>query len=524
MPRARTSMRKIREVLRLKWERGLSHRQVERSLQMGRGTVAGYLRRALAAGLSWEQVATLIDGDLEQRLFPSAAGPPTGSKPLPDWARVHQELKRKGVTLSLLWQEYRERDADGYGYSRFCELFRAWEGRLDPCLRQDYAGGEKLFVDYAGQTVVVQDASSGAPREAQVFVAVLGASNYTFAEATWSQALEDWIGSHVRAFQFLGGVSELVTPDNLKSGVKAPCRYEPDLNRSYTEMAEHYGVAVVPARVRKPRDKAKVESGVLQVSRWILARLRNETFFSLRELNESIRKLLGELNERPLKVLGISRRELFERVDRPALRPLPRTPYEFAEWKHVRVAPDYHVELEGHYYSVPYQLLRQQLQLRATAWTVEVFHKGKRVAAHHRDRRKAKHSTLTEHMPKAHQAYLEWTPTRLVQWAEKTGRATAELVAAILCGRVHPQQGFRSCLGLMRLGDRYGAERLEAACQRALAIQGLSYKSVKSILDHGLDRQPLAAAVDGAAPIQHGNLRGAAYYRGGDPDKETAPC
>jgi transposase len=524
MPRARTSMRKIREVLRLKWERGLSHRQVERSLQMGRGTVGGYLRRAVGAGLSWEQVTALSDEELEGRLFPSEVDPPAGSRALPQWARLHQELKRKGVTLSLLWQEYRESEPEGYGYSRFCELYRSWEGQLEPCLRQDYEGGEKLFVDYAGQTVVVRDATTGESREAQVFVAVLGASSYTYAEATWSQGLADWIGSHVRTFAFVGGVSELVVPDNLKSGVTSPCRYEPDVNRTYTEMAEHYGVAVVPARVKKPRDKAKVESGVLQVSRWILARLRNETFFSLRELNDSIGKHLVELNERPLKVLGISRRELFERVDRPALRPLPPTPYEHAEWKDVRVAPDYHVELEGHYYSVPYQLLRQQLQLRATAQTVEVFHKGKRVAAHRRDRHKGRHTTLPEHMPKAHQAYLEWTPTRLVQWAEKTGSATAELVAAILRSRLHPQQGFRSCLGLMRLGDRYGGERLEAACQRALAIQGHSYKSVKSILDHGLDRQPVAEQPEGTPPIQHGNLRGAAYYRGGDPEEEIAPC
>jgi transposase len=289
-------------------------------------------------------------------------------------------------------------------------------------------------------------------------------------------------------------------------------------------MAEHYGVAVIPARVKKPRDKAKGENGVLQVSRWILARLRNEKFFSLRELNARIIELLGELNERPLKVLGISRRELFERVDRPVLRPLPPTPYESAEWKDVRVAPDYHVEFEWHYYSVPYQLLRQQLELRATAQTVEVFHRGRRIAAHRRDRRRGKHTTLREHMPKAHQAYLEWTPTRLVEWATKTGRATAELVAAIMSSRLHPQQGFRSCLGLMRLGDRYGTERLEAASRRALAIRGLSYKSVKSILDHGLDRQPPVDTPDGVVPIEHGNVRGAAYYQGEPQPEETDPC
>lgn len=525
MPRARMLMRKIRELLRLKWELGLSHRQAERSLQIGRGTVENYLRRAVVAGLSWEAVDGLSDEELERRLFPSASeAPRTAGRAAPDWAKVHQELKRKGVTLALLWQEYRATDAEGYGYSRFCELYRAWEGRLEPCLRQDYAGGEKLIVDYAGQTVPVHDAGTGASREAAIFVAVLGASTYTYAEATWSQGLEDWIGSHVRTFSYLGGVSELVIPDNLKSGVTKPCRYEPDVNRTYAEMAEHYGVAVIPARIKKPRDKAKGENGVLQVSRWILARLRNEKFFSLRELNDRIGEHLIELNGRPLKVLGISRRELFERVDQPVLRALPPTPYEPAEWKNVRVAPDYHVEFELHYYSVPYQLLRQQLELRATAQTVEVFHRGKRVAAHRRDHRKGKHTTITEHMPKAHQAYLEWTPTRLIEWAKRTGSATAELVAAILASRLHPQQGFRSCLGLMRLGERYGVERLEAASRRALAIQGLSYKSVKSILDHGLDRQPLAEPGEGRAPVAHGNVRGAGYYQGEPQTEEAGPC
>lgn len=519
MPRERTSMRKIREVLRLKWECGLSHRQVERSVRLGHGSVCNYLRRAKMAGLRWEQVAGLTDAELEARLFASSGRqPPSGSKPLPDWCQVHRELKKRGVTLSLLWQEYREQHPGGYGYSRFCQLYRDWEGRLDVCLRQDYKAGERLFVDYAGQTVEIVDPNSGEVHEAQIFVAVLGASNYTYAEATWSQDLEDWIGSHVRAFEALGGVSELVVPDNLKSGVTSPCRYEPDVNRTYEELATHYGVAVVPARVCKPRDKAKAESGVLQVSRWILARLRNQRFFSLRELNGSIKSLLADLNDRPLKVLGLSRRELFEQVERPALRPLPRQPYEFARWKKVRVAPDYHVELEGHYYSVPYQLIKKQLDLRATARTVEVFDRGRRVAAHARHRERGRHTTLTEHMPKAHQAHLEWTPPRLIRWAEKTGPSTAELVEQIMLSRSHPQQGFRSCLGIMRLGERFGGERLEAACGRALAIGGLSYKSVKSILDRGLDREPLPEPQE-AAPIEHDNVRGASYYSG-----EVTPC
>lgn len=524
MPRVRTSMRKIREVLRLKWKLGLSHRQVGRSVRLGHGTVCDYLLRARLQGLSWEQVEGLSDAALEARLFPRR---PTGGdaleRTLPNWSEVRSELKKKGVTLSLLWQEYRERHPDGYGRSRFCQLYRQWEGRLDVCLRQDYKAGEMLFVDYAGQTVGVVDRATGKTRDAQIFVAVLGASNYTYAEATWSQGVEDWIGSHVRTFAALGGVSELVVPDNLKSGVTSPCRYEPDINRTYAELAEHYGVAVVPARVRKPQDKAKVENGVLQVERWILARLRNQRFFSLRELNESISKLLVALNDRPLKVLDVSRRALFEQVDRPALRALPQQTYELSEWKKVRVAPDYHVEFEGHYYSVPYQLIKKQLDLRATARTVEVLDGGKRVAAHPRDRSRGRHTTLGDHMPKAHQVHLAWTPKRLVQWAEKTGDATAELVEIIIRSRAHPQQGFRSCLGLMRLGKSYGAVRLEAACRRALAIRGPSYKSVKSILKSGLDQQPPPESVQGAAPIEHDNVRGADYYRA-DHCEETPPC
>ncbi len=523
MPKARTSMRKIREVVRLSQVLGLSQRQVAGSVRLGQSTVWDYLVRYRVSGLSWDELEALDDEALEQRLFPSEQVSSERSRSLPDWLEIHLELKGKGVTRSLLWQEYRERHPGGYGLSRFCELYRAWKKQLEVSLRQDYFGGERLFVDYAGETVDVVDPRSGEARAAQIFVAVLGASNYTYAEATWSQDLRDWIGSHERAFEALGGVVELVVPDNLKSGVSKPDWYEPDVNQTYTEMAEHYGVAVLPTRIRRPRDKAKVESGVLQVERWILARLRHQKFFSLRELNTSIRALLVELNDRPLKVLGVSRRELFEKVDRPALRPLPESRYEFGEWKKVRVAPDYHVELLGHYYSVPYQLVREQLDLRFTDHTVEVFRRSKRVAGHRRSRRRGKHTTLREHMPKAHQAYLEWTPTRLVRWAQKSGPATAQLVEAILQTRPHPQQGFRSCLGLMRLGKSYGDERLEAACQRSLRLQSYSYQSVKSILKNGLDRQPLLRSDPEGTVIEHTNVRGAEYYAGSDPE-EVVPC
>ncbi len=386
-------------------------------------------------------------------------------------------------------------------------------------MRQSHRAGETLFVDYAGQTVPVVDPLTGEVHAAAIFIAVLGASNYTFAEATWSQSLPDWIGSHVRAFAALGGVPQVVVPDNLKAAVSRAHRYEPPLTRTYAELAQHYGVAVVPARAARPRDKAKVEVGVQVVERWILACLRHHTFFSLLELNTAIADLLGPRNQRPFKKLPGSRQSVFESLDRPALRPLPAQPYEYAEWKLVRVNIDYHVEVDGHYYSVPYSLAKQQLEARLSAQVVEVFHKGKRVASHQRSPRKGRHSTVAAHMPTAHQHYAEWTPQRLVLWAAKTGEATARVVETILTSRPHPQQGFRACLGIMRLGKRYGEGRLEAACRRAIRIGACSYKSLESILKHDLDQQPLPGQPPAAPVITHDNIRGAQYYHTnqGDP-------
>lgn len=516
MPKARTSMRRIREVLRLQWLLGLSQRKIASATRLGVGTVFEYLRRAAAAELSWESVEGLSETELEQRLFPRRTEPVDG-RSLPDFGEVRRELSRKGVTLSLLWQEYRERvGPEGYGYSRFCELYRLWEGQLELWMRQVHRAGEKLFVDYAGQTVEVVDRASGEVRSASIFVATLGASNFSYAEATWSQGLDDWIGSHVRAFAALGGVPEQVVPDNLKSGVKSPCWYDPETNRTYADLAEHYGVAVVPARVRRPKDKAKVENAVLQVSRWVLARLRNEQFGSLRELNDRIAVLMAELNDRPMRAMKASRRELFEQIDRPALRALPSTPYELSTWSKARVGPDYHVEVDGHYYSVPYRLVGKQLDVRATARMVEILDSGRRVAAHARSPRRGVHTTTTEHMPKAHQEHLAWTPPRLVAWAQKTGPSAAALVEQIMLARCHPQQGFRACLGIMRLAKTHGEDRLEAACARALAVGSLSYRGVKSILTVGLDRDPTPTPV-ATEPISHDNVRGADYYADSSP-------
>ncbi len=506
-------MRQVKEVLRLKWVCGLSDRQIAHSLRISRPTVADYVQRAKAAGLSWPLSEDQGDDALERRLFVRTEKKPPAKRPMPDCSLVHCELKRKGVTLVLLWQEYKAATPDGLQYSQFCEAYRKWTKKLDLVMRQRHRAGETLFVDYAGQTMPVVDPHSGEVHGAAIFIAVLGASNYTFAEATWSQSLPDWISSHVRAFEALGGVPQVLVPDNLKAAVNRPHRYEPELNRTYVDMAQHYGVAVVPARVRRPRDKAKVEVGVQVVERWILARLRNHTFFALGELNTAIKGLLTDLNHRSFKKLPGSRQSLFEALDRPALRALPENPYQYAEWKLVRVNIDYHVEVSGHYYSVPYALVKHQLEARISAHTVELFHKGKRVASHRHSPQKGRHTTVVAHMPKAHQYYAEWTPGRLIGWAEKTGAACAQVVETILASRPHPQHGFRSCLGIMRLGKRYGDDRLEAACRRAIAIGACSYKSIESILKHDLDRQPLPKQPETATTdVHHVNVRGPNYY------------
>ena len=511
-------MRKIREILRLVWECGLSHRQASRSGGVSRTTVQEYVWRAEECGLNWELAAALSAEELELRLYASPVAVVSSVRPAVDFLAVHQELRQKGVTLALLWQEYKEREPSGYQYSQYCERYRRWHRRLDLSMRQSHKAGEKLFVDYAGLTVPIAGRTAGEVRAAQIFVAVLGASNYTYAEATWTQGTADWLGAHARCFAFFGGVPELVVPDNLRSGVTKACRYEPEVNRSYHDLALHYGVAVLPARVVRPRDKAKVEVGVQVVERWILARLRHRQFFSLPELNMAIGELLEQLNRRRFRKLPGSRRSVFEELERAALRPLPAAPYEYAEWKKARVGIDYHVEVDGHYYSVPYQLVRLEIEVRLAARTVECFAKGKRVASHARVERRGGHTTLAPHMPQGHRDYAEWTPQRLVRWAGESGAAVASLIELILASRMHPQQGFRACLGIQRLGKRYGAERLEAACRRALALEATTYRSVRSILEKGLDRQPLLAETQ-CTPILHENLRGASYYQA-----EALPC
>ena len=513
MPQERLTVRKIKEILRLKYELGLSNRTIARSCRTSHSTVGEYVKRAETAGLKWPLPADMDDEQLAVLLFPRTGEEKKQTIPQPDWNKVHTELRRKGVTLQLLWNEYIEKQPKGYSYSQFCALYREWSKKLNPTMRLNHKAGEVLYVDYAGQTMPVIDSGTGEIREAEIFVAVLGASSYTYAEAQWSQDLASWTGGHVRTFDFMDGVTEVVMPDNLKSGVTHPSRYEPGVNNTYLELAEHYGVAVVPARVRKPRDKAKAEVGVQVVERWILAPLRNRKFFSLAELNRAIRTLLLELNNRPMKHLEKSRKELYEELDRPALRPLPARPYEFAHWKKARVNVDYHIEFEKHYYSVPHHLLRQEVDVRSTERTVEIFFSGKQVAVHPRSKAKGRHSTIREHMPPAHQHYGDWSPERFIRWAGNIGPHTQNLIQIMLQSKQHPQQAYRSCLGVLGFSDKIGKKRLESACRFALAHEINSYRGIKNILDNKLD----LSSNDGDTPQSsslptHQNIRGKDYY------------
>lgn len=516
------SMRKMREILRLGLQCRLGLREIARSCCITHPTARKYLEAARKAGLTYEQVELMDENELANLLRNGSKAEIKAQRPMPDWAYIHEERKKKGVTLQLLWEEYKAVYTDGYQFAQFCEYYYRWKRRLNISLRQNYKAGEKMFVDYAGQTVPIYDRDTGKIRQAQIFIAVLGASNYTYAEASWDQGLSSWINAHIRAFEHFKGIPRMIIPDNLRTGISRACRYEPDINPTYHDLASYYGTFVIPARVRRPKDKAKVEAGVLVVERWILAALRNRKFFSLNELNTAIKELLIKLNERPFKKLPGSRQSWFEDLERKALMPLPESPYVFAEWKKARVNIDYHVELNGHYYSVPYSLVHEQVDLRYTNSIVEVFHKGKRIASHLRNDSKGQHTTIKEHMPKTHQQYLEWTPSRMVDWAKKIGEETGEIVDIILKTRTYPEQAYRSCLGILRLAKIYTNPRLEAACKRALFYKGYSYKSIRSILENGLDKQSLPEN-KGTIAINHENIRGNDYF-GREKKQEVGVC
>lgn len=506
-------MRKIREILRMHLQCGIGMRDIARSLAISHPTVSRYVEAAQKAKIGYEEAAGMHDRELLKRLREYTVRMPKVVRAVPDWAYVHREMTRKGVTLQLLWEEYKSIHPEGYQSSQFSEHYRRWKKQMKRSLRQTYKAGEKGFVDYAGQRVPIHNRETGNIREAEILVMTLGASNYTYCEGQEDQSTPSWIGGHIRAFEYFEGVPRMIIPDNLKSGVSKPCRYEPEIQAVYGDMAAHYGTVIIPARVKRPRDKAKVETGVQIVSRWILARLRNRTFFSLQELNEAIAVLLKELNTRPFQKLEGCRESWFREIEQKALLPLPEARYEPCEWKRAKIGIDTHVEVNGHYYSVPYRLKEavEYVTVKCTTTVVEIFHDSQRVASHKRDDRRGHHTTVREHLPPEHQAYLGWSAQRIIEWAQSVGDRTARLVEEIMNNREHQMLAWRSCLGIIRLGKMYPKERLEAACARALVIKGYSYKSVESILARGLDRQPLPQTRKYPA-IAHENVRGGEYF------------
>lgn len=515
MATERLPMRSIRDILRLKLKLGRTHREIHSAIGVSLGKVSQVGSRFEKLKLSWADVEAMTDEQLELKFYGPKL-PSVAPRPMPNWLEVHLELKRPGVTLELLHIEYLEQHAeDGYRYSRFCQLYEKWLRRQRLSMRQVHRAGEKLFVDYSGKKLAVVDPQTGEVRETELFVAVMGASSYIFAEATWSQSVLDFVASNTRALEFLGGVPASIIPDCLKSAVSKANRYESLLNRTFEEMARHYGTVVMPARPYRPKDKAKVEVAVQVVQRWILARLRNRVFHSLGELNAAIAELVDSVNKRVMKQYGKSRRQLFEELDRPALKALPADRYEAAEWKTVGINIDYHVDVFGHFYSVPHALRQEgePVDARATSTTVELFFRNRAVAVHARSYVTGGHTTLAEHMPKSHRAHAEWSPTRFLQWASEVGPKTCELIGAILDERPHPEMGYRSCLGILRLSKTYGPERLEKASARAVRVRARSYRHLATILEKGLEDAPLPGeTVPAPAPLLHENLRGPDYY------------
>lgn len=500
----------VREALRLKFEHKKSHREIGKVLNISKNTVTTYVSRIGAAGInSIGQVNELSDEKLKDIIFPSKS---EKKYPPVNFDYYHKELKRPYVTLRLLWEEEIEKNPNFYSYSHLSLLYKAWRGTLDISMRQTHKAGEKAFIDYAGTTLPITDKKTGEIKEAQLFLSTLGASSYTYAEVTWSQSTRDFVASNINAFEYFEGVPEILVPDNLKTGVQSPCRYEPVINKTYREMAKHYGAVVIPARVRKPKDKAKVEGGVLIASRWILAALRNRTFFSLEEANEAIWDLLEKYNSKSFQKMDGSRKSEFEEVEKQELKELPTTRFVVAEWKKVKANIDYHIEIEGCYYSIPYKMRGQKFDARYTDSTVEIFSEGKRITSHRRLYKKGSHSTHPEHMPQGHRESLEWPPSRIINWGRSIGSCTALMVTRIMEQREHPEQGFRSCLGIIRLEKKYSPERLENACKRALKIGGISFASVKSILEKELDHQEVELVED-SPQIDHENIRGGDYYQ-----------
>ena len=518
MPRRRQggllAMEKFREILRLH-QLGYSQCEIARSCAVARSTVQDYVRRATAKGLSYDQLRELSDPDARALLGKGLRQAKASSEAI-DFEPVHRELQRKGVTLALLWQEGLDQSQWNCSYGGFCRRYKHWKGQnnLTLSMRQTHKAGEKLFVDYCGMTVAVYDPVLNSEVKAQIFVATLGASNYTFAEATPSQALPHWIGSHQRALAFFGGVPKAIVPDNLKSGVTSACLYEPGINRSYQDFAEHYDVAVIPARPKKPKDKAKVEKAVQEVERQVLAPLRHQRFVSFATLNQAIHERLERLNNRTMKGYGRSRRELFEEIECSELAPLPQLSFKYSEWKEAKVSLDYHLEVKKHYYSVPYWFVQRQVQVKTSEHQLEVFYEGQRIACHEYSRVPYRHTTLPEHMPPEHWAYKQQSKQTFLAWANHIGPQTVEQVDAIFAIKAHEEQAFRTLKGIQRIAQKYGSGRLEAACKYANHFDLVGLRHLRSVLERNLEQSVLSAleTQDRPATVAHDNLRGSSYY------------
>ncbi len=509
MATKRIPMRQLREVLRLRLHAQLSLRQIRDSLKLSLGAIQKVISKADELSLTWDAIEKLNDQQLIQQFYSTPDTRQSSKFQLPDWIDLYQELKRKGTTKYLLWEEYCQQYPDRhYSYSQYCILYQRWLKKQRRSMRQTHKAGEKLFVDYAGQTVPIVSYVTGEIKTAQIFVAVLGASNYTFCEATWSQKLPDWINSHVRAFDFIGGVPTIVVPDNLKSAVTKACRYDPELNPSYQQLAAHYGTALVPARPLKPKDKAKAEVGVQIIERWILARLRHHTFFSLGELNVCIKALLKEVNNKPFKQLKGTRQQWFDSIDRPALLPLPKQSYQYTDITTVKVNIDYHVQYEDHFYSIPHHLVGEAIELHAKEYIIELYFHNQRITSHARKYYSGM-TTVSEHMPVKHEKHHKWTPGRLMNWAKDIGDEVLLWVKTVLNQRQHPEQAYRVCLGLLNLSRSYPAERLNKACLIANKKSLYKLKHIKDILLSNQDQLlPENKESLPTLPQAHENIRG----------------
>jgi transposase len=513
MKRRKLSMRKIKEILRLHYEHKISNRNIGKACKISPTTVGEYIDRAREMNIDFNKILELDDKSLYSLLYPEKEIEESKTKQMPDMNYLHEELKKKGVTIQLLWEEYRSHIPEGYSRTQFFYLYKEWSKRLHPTLRITHKAGEKMFVDFSGDKPYYIDSITGEIIYTELFVSVLGASSYTFATALRSQGLEDWIRGHIKAFEYFGGCPEIVVPDNLKSGVKRACIYDPEINPLYAEMAEHYNLAIIPARAYKPKDKAKVENGVLNSQRRILAVIRNKSFFSLSELNQGIQEALSKLNKREMQLVKKSREQLFHEIEKPALKRLPQNRFKIYNFKKAKVHIDYHIELDGNYYSVPYKYIHKYVEVKYNDLMINIYYENKRLASHYRSYKRGEFVTDDSHRPASHTKYLEWTPARIKHWGKSMGLNTEALMGEIMSSRRHVEQGYRSCLGILRLSKKYSPKRLDNACKRALSIGAINYRSIKSILEKGLDKEAIIESKREPTIIEHENIRGGRYYQ-----------